>query len=473
MNKACTPLRRLLVGASLAVLWCGPLRAVAQSVPHATLPECQAGDPDLLLPDIVPDPPRDLREIYSGVRRYLQFTTAVGNIGDGPLVLEGRTVSGPNGLVTQAYQRIWRSDGSQCARPAGQFEFHERHRHWHFENFVAYELRADDPYTGPLVAGGSKTSFCLLDLENVRGFHPSRYPRQLGLLTCKSPEDIQGISVGWKDVYQRILPGQSINLDPDPQHQVPTGTYYLSFVADPDHLLWEKDTSNNNSSTAVGVGLPPLTLGGPVVEPPTEQRPPVLRPPPLRPTRIPRPTRPPRAPRPARPGRATPTPPPPPPATPTPTAIVNGPAPTDCDNACEYPVSQLRMTWYDALGLHISALIGTGSCPPLHPKSGDSGTIQMVDWLTQRRTDTGLEHQTTFVLDNGTNGSTANGGGVTFASSGSAVTFAYTAPVRALATASSGADFPVVFQMCLTVGDQAVKARLVCQPKNTGMLCHK
>jgi len=43
----------------------------------------------------------------------------------------------------------------------------------------------------------------------------------------------------------------------------------------------------------------------------------------------------------------------------------------------------------------------------------------------------------------------------------------------AAARADDGDNFPVVFQTCLTVGNQQVAMRLVCQPKATGMLCHQ
>jgi hypothetical protein len=453
---------RLLVASCVVV---AASVAVGQAPPHPSLPQCDPNDPELLLPDLIPDPPRDVREAYSGGRRHLQFTTAVGNIGDGPLLVEGRTISTPAGLVTQAYQLIWRRDGSRCARPAGQFEYHQRHRHWHFERFVGYELRRDDALSGDLVAGGAKTSFCLLDLETVRGYHPSRTPRQLSALTCKSPEGIQGISVGWKDVYQRTLPGQSINLDPDPTQQVPQGFYHLVNVADPDHQLWEKTRANNIGSVPIRVNLTPPAISGQVIESPA----PVPQNPRPRPARPVRPARPPRPGQAPRPTVATPA--PSPVQAPTPVPTVASPA-GSCENACPYAVSQLRMTWYDNLGLQLSALINPGACPSLAPAPGQSGEVRMAKWLTQDRRDLGRVHATSFSLGASRSGRTTNGATVTFGSSGRAVTFSYRDSSRPFARARDGADFPVQFELCLTVGEQAVKMRLVCQPKSTGMLCH-
>lgn len=149
------------------------------------------------------------------------------------------------------------------------------------------------------------------------------------------------------------------------------------------------------------------------------------------------------------------------------------PAASSCDNACPYALGQLKLTWYDALGMQVSGLIGPGSCPILTPSAGETGMITMTKWLNERRQDTGLEHRTEYVLSSSQQGRADNRGSITFSSVGVQTRFNYSAPVRPFARQSSGANFPVVFEMCLTIGNQAVKMRLVCQPKPTGMLCHQ
>jgi len=111
--------------------------------------------------------------------------------------------------------------------------------------------------------------------------------------------------VGWEDVYEHFLPGQSIDLDPDPQHQVPEGTYFLKITVNPDGRIWEANTDNNSSYTSVTVQIAPPKLAATPL--PTATPGPAKNPqlPHLRPGRI-RPTRPPRAPRPQ--VAATPTP---------------------------------------------------------------------------------------------------------------------------------------------------------------------
>jgi hypothetical protein len=284
-----------------------PSLAQVDVPPHPTLPECDPADPTLIKPDLVPETPSDVRTLNRSGYREMDFTTSVGNIGPGPLILEGLTISTADGVHTAAYQHINRTDGSQCAHSAGLFVYHPQHAHWHFDRFVGYELRRDDPYTGELVGGGEKMSFCLLDIQPVRGFNPLRYPRTVLTQTCHSAEGIYGISVGWEDVYEHFLPGQSINLDPDAAHQVPEGGYFLVIKVNPDGRIWEANTDNNTSFASVSVPIPPPVLAA--APPPTPTPGPAKNPqlPHLRPGRI-RPTRVPRAPR-VQPGAAaTPTP---------------------------------------------------------------------------------------------------------------------------------------------------------------------
>jgi hypothetical protein len=499
---------------AIGLSWVSNRPLAAQSIPHPTLPECDPNDPDLLLPDLVPDPPSFVREMYVGGRRKILFQTAVANIGSGPLtnigagplLIEGRTISVPEGLITQGWQQILRRDGSLCARTTGRFEFHASHKHWHFERFVGYELRRDDPFTGPLVTMGAKASFCLLDLARIRGYDPSEFRRQLTNQTCDSADSVTGISVGWKDIYERILPEQ--NLDLDGRRPVPTGDYYLINTVDPDHLLWEKDRSNNISYLPVGVGLPPPSQ--PSFSTPTP-RPvsPHLRPPRPRPTRrqptatvTPTPTpsftpvrrpgrRPTPTPRSAPPTRTparrptfTPTPtltPRPmrptrtPAGQPTRTPTMSGALPlAGCETACVDNLSQLRLTWYDGIGLDFSATITDESgCRQLQPAPGAQGSILMDNWLTERRTDTGLEHRASFTLADAGSGPTSTGGVVEFTPQTGSLGFTYSAPVAPIARDADGLDFPVVYDFCLRLGNDAVRGRMVCQPKSRGLLCHE
>ncbi|HLF37050.1 MAG TPA: lysyl oxidase family protein, partial [Anaerolineales bacterium] len=49
-----------------------------------------------------------------------------------------------------------------------------------------------------------------------------------------------GLSVGWADVYDHYLPGQSIDIS-----GLPDGIYALMSTADPYNLIQESDETNN------------------------------------------------------------------------------------------------------------------------------------------------------------------------------------------------------------------------------------
>ena len=183
-----------------------------------------------------------------------------------------------------------------------------------------------------------------------------------------------------------------------------------------------------------------------------------------------RPTRPPR-PRPIRVLRPTPT------RSPTGTPFpVSTPTPqpppvTNCEHACAYTISQMRMLWYGALSF--SAVIKQGGCEPLHPNPGTTGTVQMTNFVTGQRQDTGHQHIADFILGDDGSGVTSLDGGVQFSAIAGSYRFTYSAPVPSFATIRDGQNFPVAFNMCVTLGSQAVKMHLVCQGKSQGMLCHE
>jgi len=144
---------------------------------------------------------------------------------------------------------------------------------------------------------------------------------------------------------------------------------------------------------------------------------------------------------------------------------------TDCEHACPYIISQMRLLWYG--NVNFSAVIKRGGCEALTPDPGDTGTVQMTNFVTARRQDTGHELVASFVLGNNGGGATSLNGTVQFSQVADSYTFSYSAPVRSFASIRDGENFPVAFNMCVTLGHQAVKMHLVCQGKNQGMLCHE
>ena len=258
---------------------------------RAMAAECDPSDPTLLPPNLVAQTPTKVRVLQSYNNRRIIFTSTVGNVGKGPLILSGKTVQTPSGPVTQATQTVWRTDGTTCDHLAGYFVFHPSHHHWHVNDFAAYELRKDDPFTGQLMGKSDKVSFCLIDITQLRGYHG---PRQV-FANCLDQESTQGISVGFADVYDSFLPDQWIDVDENGPNLVPAGDYFLVNVADPDNLILETDDNPQDKSGVVSVSVPSLIASGPPAPTPGPGGHPTH---PTHPPRLPRPPRPPRTPHP-------------------------------------------------------------------------------------------------------------------------------------------------------------------------------
>lgn len=199
----------------------------------------------MLLPDLTPWASQAQGFIYDWTVQgeQLRLTSAVANIGQGRLELRGGPVHGDKQDV---FQRIYQDDGTFNDVLAGSFVYHAEHGHIHFENFAAYRLRqvTPDGGVGDIVASGEKISFCLLDVER----YASTGPSQPFFLTCGQN---QGISVGWADVYDRGLPGQSIDIT-----GLADGQYWLEVVVDPSNQIQESDETNNTTRIQINLQRP-------------------------------------------------------------------------------------------------------------------------------------------------------------------------------------------------------------------------
>lgn len=200
-----------------------------------------------LLPDLVPLPPRDIQ--IGQKNKALLLSSVVGDVGLGPVELQGPSADSPDHTPKDAFQNVYNADGPTTTVKVGQFIWHEAHHHWHFLPELAhYELRRPDKQggpTGPIAGTASKATFCFLDLEN---FNP-RLPGSPGTAQYQDcGTHIQGISVGWADVYEFFLPGQSIDI-----RHVPDGVYWLVVTVDPQHAL--QQITNENDFTGVRIHL--------------------------------------------------------------------------------------------------------------------------------------------------------------------------------------------------------------------------
>jgi hypothetical protein len=213
------------------------------------------GQPKPLLPDLAPLRASDLSIVHiRGGGRTLRFAGTLANIGQGPLELvTNHARPCPRG-EHHASQIIYRDvdannrfkravDKEFRRKSAGCFLFHREHNHWHFDAAARYRLFNPKVRHG-YIAQARKVSFCLRDSERVPEamgrFHQRSY---YGDCSLSRPE---GITVGWADVYESFLSGQSLRLPP----RVRSGVYCLSVKADPKGLLYETDEDNNVSYRA-------------------------------------------------------------------------------------------------------------------------------------------------------------------------------------------------------------------------------
>ncbi len=234
-----------------------------------------------LLPDLVPHPPRNLHiatdaylfqlgvpsmpggcypeeTLEQGARRCLRFDQSIANHGEGAFELRYRL----DGLLTtpNLNQRIYRSDGSFWERKADTYEFHPTHAHFHYKNFAQARLwRADADGrrigTAP-VRIGRKNGFCMEDVENYAFGEKGDAARTYTPPECITPSYINlalrevsmvnGISVGWADVYNWFLADQFIEIS-----GLADGYYLLESISDPVNTVVESDDSNNTASSLI------------------------------------------------------------------------------------------------------------------------------------------------------------------------------------------------------------------------------
>jgi hypothetical protein len=196
-------------------------------------------------------------------RTRLGFTSAVDNIGDGPIHVRG-TRSG-TARTMRADQLIHHADGKTSVVPAiGRlaYEPHPPHFHWHLEPYEDYELRrAAD---GALIGRDGKSGFCLLDrwghALRREGIVP-RLPRYLGDCAAGQPEARrvdEGSSVGYTDRYPGFFHGQDIDIT-----GIEPGLYLLVHRANPALLIRELRYSNDAASALIRISSPDRFTGAP------------------------------------------------------------------------------------------------------------------------------------------------------------------------------------------------------------------
>ena len=186
--------------------------------------------------------------------RVLRYESGLANVGAGPLEVRPNNARPCPAGEKHASQIVYHDrdrngrysrarDTLTSRHSAGCMVYHPRHSHWHFEAAARFRLyRATERQ--PIEVTGRKMSFCLRDSERAPERWPTRdYPEFYGACSQHTP---QGISIGWVDIYQNFLPGQSMRL-PD---RLPDGVYCLRTTVDPRDELRETDDTDNGSLRA-------------------------------------------------------------------------------------------------------------------------------------------------------------------------------------------------------------------------------
>lgn len=227
----------------------------------------------LLIPDLQPLPPYELQlELrYGGVEKHLRFSHAIWNRGPGALELHGWYDRFAGSVLVR--QLLRSADGSFLNSQTGEFVYHSRHEHWHWDGFSRYEILSvnEDGAPGDLLVSSEKVGFCLRDDERMPGYllghafeaGDVQQPRaRFGECGWQK----QGLSPGWVDVYGFELDDQSLEIT-----DVPDGVYLLRTLVDPADLLLETDESNNSAQLYFGIYGQRLVVFG--LDPPPTYRP--------------------------------------------------------------------------------------------------------------------------------------------------------------------------------------------------------
>ena len=224
-----------------------------------------------LLPDLDQQAPSGIIVMHTAQQTKLGFTSAVDNIGDGPIHIRG-TRSG-SARIMRADQLIHHRNGtmsvvSRVGRLA--YEPHPPHFHWHLEPYEAYELRrASD---GTLVGRDRKSGFCLLDRWGHAApragivARPPRYRRRLRLGPAGSASGRRGIVGGLHRPLSGVLPRPGHRhhrrragaLSPRPSRQ-PAGTDPRAALLERRSVRADQDLAGGSvHGSAHGDGRAPL-----------------------------------------------------------------------------------------------------------------------------------------------------------------------------------------------------------------------
>jgi hypothetical protein len=203
-----------------------------------------------------------------GAHTCLRFDQVFANVGEGDLEVRFTVPNSSTATNIDAMQRIDWSDRKNHFedRPIGKVEFHPTHEHYHLMNLGLTRLWSVDEagtragaapvrqtniksaMKGTMLRSGRKVSFCMVDTNIDAWGQKGTGPRTWKSPDCQLPVSTdaagrhfaQGVTKGWRDVYEWYIPHQYIEVT-----GVPDGLYILETIANPDSQVIEEKKSNN------------------------------------------------------------------------------------------------------------------------------------------------------------------------------------------------------------------------------------
>jgi hypothetical protein len=196
----------------------------------------------------------------AGALRCLRFDQGLMNLGRGPFEIRAYP---NNGDGTEAYQAVYRSDGSYSEKRVGMAKFSNAHGHIHFMGFDHTGLFTINPDGSPghEVAHMVDKGRCAVDTHDPSFGKPANGPAHYYVPSTCDQNDNQdprdpvypnasyfrsGISPGWEDTYPWFIPDQYIDVT-----NVPDGRYLVINRVNVSGLVAEADTANDTSEACV------------------------------------------------------------------------------------------------------------------------------------------------------------------------------------------------------------------------------
>jgi glucose/arabinose dehydrogenase len=210
------------------------------------------------LPDLDQEPPRQLQvkvvPSATGPTYRLGFRSAVRNVGQGPLIVDGSrsSTSAARMRVDQVIERRGAPPRTVAGVGSMEYAVSPDHQHWHYLHFERYAMQQYELRSaadGQVVQTSRKSGFCLGDRYRVTSRAvpgASASPIFTGRCGLRNPGLLHlhvGISVGHGDAYAAFLEGQDLPLD-----GMPDGRYVLVHRVNTDHRLRELSYANNAAS---------------------------------------------------------------------------------------------------------------------------------------------------------------------------------------------------------------------------------